>query len=189
MANSKKKCKQCKKFYPVSDGVQTPGGFFCCYEHAVEFASSKAKATKEKQAKAEHKRRKLEVKPKSWHMKKAQYWFNKFIRLRDKSEPCISCGRYHQGQYHAGHYKTTGAHPELRFNELNNHKQCSACNLYLSGNIANYRPRLIEKIGVANVEWLEGPHEPKQYSIEELNEIESKYKAKCRQLEQKDTKA
>ncbi len=72
-------------------------------------------------------------------LREAQTGFNKFIRLRDINEPCISCGRYHEGQYHAGHYRTIGSNPELRFNELNVHKQCSACNNHKSGNIVEYR--------------------------------------------------
>ena len=34
---------------------------------------------------------------------------------RDFDKPCVSCGNYHQGQWHAGHYLTVGARPELRF--------------------------------------------------------------------------
>ncbi|HHZ97005.1 MAG TPA: recombination protein NinG, partial [Flavobacteriales bacterium] len=72
--------------------------------------------------------------------------------------------------------------PELRFNELNCHKQCSPCNTQLSGNIANYRPILLERIGLANLEFVEGPHEPKKYTCAELKEIETLYKSKLKQI-------
>ena len=75
--------------------------------------------------------------------REAQSAFNSFIRLRDADLPCVSCGRYHGGQYHAGHYLSVGAHPELRFNELNVNKQCAPCNTHLSGNAVRYRVGLI----------------------------------------------
>jgi len=122
------------------------------------------------------------MKDRSVALRAARKEFNAYIRLRDKDEPCISCGRHHQGQYHAGHYKTKGAHPELEFNELNIAKQCAPCNNHLSGNIVNYRIRLIDKIGLDKVEWLEGAHEPKKYTVDELWAIRDEYKEKLKEL-------
>ncbi|MFK5282538.1 hypothetical protein ACI3PL_23545 [Lacticaseibacillus paracasei] len=34
-----------------------------------------------------------------------------------------------------------------------------------------------------SVEWLEGPHEPKHYSADDLKEIKAKYTALARELE------
>lgn len=116
-------------------------------------------------------------------IKKAQAAFNKYVRLRDAKDPCISCGRFHEGQYHSGHYKSVGSSPELRFCELNNHKQCAPCNNHLSGNIVNYRPRLIDKIGLDKVEWLEGPHKSAKLSIDDIKSIEKKYKQMIKDLE------
>ena len=44
---------------------------------------------------------------------------------------------------------------------------------------------LIEKIGIDNVDWLEGPHEPKKYTCEDLKEIEILYKSKLKDLQSK----
>lgn len=182
MTNSKRKCKRCKTY--TTDFITHPGGTFCNNnECAIQFAMdnrSKGKKVIEKEERKRIKEKKQELRPRSWYLKEAQKWFNKFIRLRDKNEPCISCGRYHQGQYHAGHYRTVGSCPELRFEELNCHKQCAPCNNHLSGNIVNYRPNLINKIGINKVEWLEGKHEPLKLSIEDLKEMISKYKEECR---------
>lgn len=182
MANSKRKCKHCKEY--VTDWVKLPVGTFCCMEHALEFARqpvNKEKASKKRQA---DKKKKLLDDDRSYQLKQAQAAFNAYIRARDKQEPCISCGRNHAGQYHAGHYRTVGANPELRFEELNCHKQCAPCNNHLSGNIVNYRINLIEKIGLASVEWLEGPHDPKKYTIEEIKEIRRIYKGKLSKMAQ-----
>ncbi len=122
------------------------------------------------------------VKTRADHMREAQTVFNEWIRLRDATLPCVSCGRHHEGQYHAGHYRTVGANPELRFEPLNVHKQCAPCNNHKSGDIVNYRITLVARIGAAKVEWLEGPHEPKRYTIEDLKAIKAEYRAKIRAL-------
>lgn len=122
------------------------------------------------------------VKSRAEHMKEAQTAFNAFIRERDRDLPCISCGRHHQGQWHAGHYRTVGANPELRFELLNVHKQCAPCNNHKSGDIVNYRINLVAKLGAKAVEWLEGPHEPQRYSIEDLKSIKAKYRALVREM-------
>lgn len=122
------------------------------------------------------------VKPKGQYMREAQTAFNAWVRLRDAVLPCISCGRSHEGQYHAGHYLTVGANPELRFEPLNVHKQCAPCNNHLSGNLVNYRISLLQRIGAEAVAFLEGPHEPRRYTIEDLKAITAEYRAKTREL-------
>jgi hypothetical protein len=122
------------------------------------------------------------IKPKGLYMKEAQTAFNAWVRERDAALPCISCGRHHQGKYDAGHYRTVGSNPALRFEPLNCHRQCSPCNTQLSGNIVNYRIALVRRIGAEAVDWLEGPHEPKKYTVEELKVMTADYRAKTREL-------
>lgn len=114
------------------------------------------------------------VKDKSHQTQLTQRKFNEWCRLRDKGLPCISCGITY-GKMEAGHYRSRGAAPELRFEPLNVHSQCSQCNNSKSGNIGPYRIGLIRKIGIEKVEWLEGPHEPKKYTIEDLQELRKHY--------------
>jgi hypothetical protein len=80
----------------------------------------------------------------------------------------------------AGHYRTVGSSPELRFNEENCHIQCEHCNSHLSGNIIEYRKRLIAKIGIDRVEWIEGKHEPLKLSIDEIITLIAFYKEKIK---------
>jgi len=130
-------------------------------------------------------RRKLASKPKAELLKEAQRFFNLYIRERDKHLGCISCGTTTSNQYAAGHYRSVGAMGALRFEELNVHKQCNRyCNMELSGNIINYRINLVKKIGLEKVEWLEGPHQPKHYTIEEIKQIKILYKEKTKALTQ-----
>jgi len=178
-----RKCTHCKDRFPKEGMIIVPVGAFCTFDHLNQYQYSKRRKAAEKAFKAETKAMREKVKTKSEWAKEAQAAFNKFIRLRDAGQPCISCGRHHQGQNHAGHYKSVGSSPELRFDESNCHLQCAPCNNHLSGNIANYRPNLISKIGQDGVDRIEGPHDPKKYSIDDLKAIKAKYKEKARQLE------
>jgi len=149
-----------------------------------------ARQAQEKQRKsiAQRERREIKVrkeklKSRADHLKDTQHAFNAWIRERDAGQPCISCGTTADVQYCAGHYRTTAAAPELRFEPLNVHLQCNRnCNMGRSGNLLGYRPRLIEKIGLEAVEWLEGLHEPKKYTIDELKALTALYRAKTRAL-------
>ena len=94
-------------------------------------------------------------------IQKAQKAFNEFIRYRDQIGGyfyCISCGEMKkvQGvQLQAGHYFKTSIDPSLRFDERNVNGQCNKCNTHLSGNEANYRMGLVQKIGEQEVIELE----------------------------------
>ena len=192
-----------KKFKPVRP-FQKGCCMDCDYEIAMaavmkkrEQAAAKAKRDAVEQAKQKRRdlrERKAQLKSRNDWVKEAQAEFNKFIRLRDASEPCISCGEVnppmlHGGQWDCGHYLSVGSHPELRFEELNAYKQCKSCNggagRYAGKNRTvsqQYRENLIQKIGVSLVEWLEGPHDAKHYTIDQLKEIKAHFKARQKEL-------
>ena len=88
-----------------------------------------------------------------------------------------------KAQWHAGHYRSIGAAPELRYDERNIHKQCAPCNTHKSGNAIEYRIRLIQKIGLAEVEALECEHPPRKYTVDDLIDIKRHYKDKLRALQ------
>jgi len=180
-----RKCKECKTEIPKVKDCSTfhEKKGYCSIDCAAVHSLKKVKDAADKKERKEHKAAKERIKTRGDHAKDAQTDFNKFIRARDALLPCISCNRFHTGQYHAGHYRTVGAHPELRFNELNCHKQCSVCNNHKSGNIVEYRINLVSRIGGENLVWLEGPHDAKKYTIEELKEIKLKYRTKWRAIE------
>jgi len=126
--------------------------------------------------------RREKLKSRADHMKDTQVAFNAWVRARDADQPCISCGRFHQGKNDAGHYRTVASAPELRFEPLNCHLQCSPCNTHKSGDIVNYRINLLQRIGAEQVEWVEGPHEPKKYTVDELKAMTAHYRELTREL-------
>lgn len=192
----RRKCTVCREWFnPVRDG-QFVCSFECASAHgkaandaAKAAAQLKIKQQQNKAAKSERKRqaeRRIAVKPLSYFIKQAQQAFNDFIRYRDRHLVCISCDRHHDGQYHAGHFRTTGANPELRFDEDNCHKQCSVCNNHLSGNLTAYRPALIAKIGQARFDVLMGPHALPKWSRDDYIRIRDEYRAKLRDLKKQE---
>lgn len=118
------------------------------------------------------------------YLKMTQAIVNKYIRLRDKDEKCISCGKEIKGVEHASHYMSSGGHANIRFHEDNIWKSCYKCNVMLSGNQLEYRKRLIKKIGIERVDWLEENGSViRKYTKEELKEISAIYKKKIKEMQ------
>ena len=171
-----KSCKACgSKFEPVRSTQVICFSLPCAIQHTANLkAKRERKETRERKAKLKTRR--------DW-LRDTQAVVNRYVRIRDAGKPCISCGTTRNVQIHAGHYRTTKAAPELRFHEWNINSQCAQCNLFDSGNLIEYRIGLIEKIGLEAVEWLEGPHEPKHYTVDDLKAIKADYARKTKELE------
>ncbi len=178
-----KKCRNtaCRSEFVPARPLQTACSVSCAIA-LTQATKARQSREQDKQERAARRAARERIKTKGDYLRETQAAFNEWIRERDRDLPCISCDRFHQGQWHAGHYRTVGANPELRFNPLNVHKQCAPCNNHKSGDIVNYRINLVERIGADQVEWLEGPHEPKRYTIEELKAMKAKFRAMTRSL-------
>jgi hypothetical protein len=125
---------------------------------------------------------KLDLMTLSDYIKLAQQVFNKYINLRDKGLPCISCDKLITGRVNASHYFNANNHWNVRFNEFNVHSSCITCNQYLSGNLIEYRSRLINKIGIEQLTLLElEANKTRKFTIDELKQIINKYKLKIKQ--------
>lgn len=167
-------CKICKGTFEPRVSLQAVCSPKCAQAHA-EQKRVKLDAQKAKQERQERRQALDKLKPRGWYVAQAQTAFNRWIRFRDDKLPCISCGEFRNG-WDAGHYLARSIRPELRFNEDNCHKQCKFCNNYNKGRAsAQYRPRLIERIGPERVEALEAPHPPVRWTIEELKAIRAEY--------------
>jgi hypothetical protein len=173
------RCKNCKdKFEPKT--------FLQKYCFKDECMSVFVEKTKEKAWKEKKQKMQQDLETVQDYVKMAQIIFNKYIRLRDKGNVCISCQKPINGVSHASHYLSAGGHSNVRFNEDNVWVSCYKCNVMLSGNQVEYRKALIKKIGIERVEWLEdnGSIERK-FTKEELKNLMQKYKLKCKELENK----
>lgn len=175
-----KKCKQCgDKFEPYTSLSQC-----CSIKCSLKFNQDKKDQAEAKKWTEEKKVIKDRLKSHSEWLNELQIVFNLFIRLRDKNRVCISCGTNNNVQYHAGHFYSVGAYPNLRFNEDNVHKQCgNNCNKNLHGNLNEYAEHLPVRIGRERFEALkEQRNMPLKLSIPEIKEKIVFYKAKIKEL-------
>jgi len=177
-----RKCKVCESEYEPFTSLQRTCSPPCAIED-VKRTTERDWKRQETLRKQELRERKRKLKSKSKWLSEAQTACNAYIRERDGNN-CISCGTQKPDiQYCAGHYKTRGGHPALRFHPFNLNSQCNQhCNLQLSGNITEYRPRLVKKIGLRNVEWLEMDHPAQNLTIEDIIEIKHYYKEQLKHL-------
>ncbi|KAA0995463.1 recombination protein NinG [Pseudomonas sp. ANT_J12] len=131
--------------------------------------------------------RKEKLKSRAEYAKEAQAVINRYVRLRDAHLGCISCSKPATwgGQWHCSHFRSVGAAPHIRFNLWNMNKSCSQCNSHLSGNLAGYRPGLIEKIGQERVDWLECNQAIARHDIPCLKRLKAVFTKKAKRLERR----
>lgn len=184
MNKNPSKCKVCKCQYTKTRSFQKVCGPECAQVHARELSANKQ--AKEKAVERKVVREKLDaMRTKPQLVKIAQTAFNAFVRARDADKPCISCGKPASDEsngWDAGHYRSVGSAPHLRFVEENCQKQCKHCNKYLAGNYVAYRQGLINRIGLAEVERIEADQTLRKYTKEGLLEIARHYKAEAKKL-------
>lgn len=161
---------------------QKPGQKVCSVSCAISFSKLEREQATKKAERKIYRERKAALKTRREWLNEAQAAFNAFIRARDYLRPCISCGNPHANSWDAGHYRSVGAAPGLRFNEDNVHKQCVACNQHKSGNAIEYRIGLKNRIGESRVDSLECFNEVVKWSIEDAKRIKAEYKAKLKEL-------
>ncbi|KGQ31830.1 recombination protein NinG [Gallibacterium anatis] len=184
-------CAVCKKkFIKKISSLQK----VCSYQCALAFAEAEKKKKQEKLDRQERiknrKRLKAYKEANKTHndlIKEAQSAVNKYIRVRDENKECISCGtplisEKLGGGFDAGHYRSRGAAPHLRFYTLNIFGQCKRCNRYLGGNYHEYRIGLIERLGIEKVEAIEADQRPRHYSDEDLRRIKRIFNKKVNLL-------
>jgi hypothetical protein len=172
-----KTCRSCKEKFTPTQFAQV----VCDWQCSIAYDKQK-KAKKEKREHVTAKKS-FNLSDKPLQKKLTQALVNKFVRLRDAGKPCISCGRHHEGQYHAGHLFSVGSSEHLRFNTRNIHLQCAPCNNHLSGNVLNYRLGLIERYGEQFMIDLEADKTPRKFSNDDVILIGKYYKGIIKEME------
>ena len=158
-----------------------------CALAAVEVQKAKEKKSLAQAGRREIKVRKEALKTRGDHMREAQQAFNEYIRTRDQAAGhlCISSGKsldWSGNAVDAGHYRSVGSAPHLRFDERNCHAQSKQDNRFLSGNAVDYRIGLIARIGQEAVDALEADQSVRKYTVDEIKAIKATYRAKTREL-------
>ncbi len=176
-----RKCavKECRAPFAPRSMTHKTCSAACAERHvAVEKARQHRKERQEGLAK---------LKRRADYIKETQTAFNAWVRFRDREQSCICCGRTSDvesrgGTWDAGHYRSRGSAPHLRFDERNCHAQLKNCNRYGAGRAVDYRIGLIVRIGLQAVEALECDQAPRDYTIDDLKALKAHYVAKLKQL-------
>lgn len=182
------KCKICgKKFTAKFSSFEKACSQECAVKVALA-AAEKFRKEREKERKKENAQwkanKKEELMSLSEWIRLAQIVFNKYVRLRDRDKPCISSGRPLTGKYDCGHYYSTGAYPNLRFEEDNAHGQTVHDNRDKHGNLIAYREGLIQRIGMERFTALEQKKNTvRKYTISEVKELIQHYRDKIKELQ------
>ena len=183
-------CEVCKvKFHR-----ERPFQVVCSVKCSIEKAKQVGRAKELEQKKADRKRRSENHKAKRVFLendkrhvgKQAKAYCHRWIKWRDRGLPCIACGESmdHLSEHakHASHYRPSGMNSAIRYHVDNINLGCSRCNEHLSGNPQEYRKRLVAKIGIERVEWLEAQNHVYKWTIEELREVRDHFKRELKAL-------
>jgi len=147
-----KKCKVCKEPFEQYNSLIS----WCSPGCGYKLSQSKIKEKKAEEWKVEKKQLRNKLKTLSQYEADAKKSFQHWVRLRDEELPCISCGNHNPSDWSGGHYFSAGMYSGLMFDPDNCHKQCNThCNMYLSGNLLEYRKGLINRFGIDFVDRLE----------------------------------
>lgn len=175
-----------KEFERFTSMQKTCPTYQCTQAHEKDKARTRIKSGARKQRKAH---RDNDLKHQTELTQKA---FNWMIRALDAFRGCVSCGKP-SGSYTltAGHFRTVGSHPELRFDPRNCHGQCSGCNKgqqrkYKGDNATTrqkFEAELFHRYGQALLDYINGPHQAKQYTCDELKTMRAEFAAEARRLE------
>jgi hypothetical protein len=136
----------------------------CSIDCAVQLGKKRAEKIKleeRREYNRETKRMKEKTKRRSEFYADLEREVNYYVKnVRDKDKPCCTCGKRNNDiKYDAGHFLSVGAHPDLRFELTNIHKQCSInCNKWGSGMRHEYTEFIKCIYGEDHLAWLEGPH-------------------------------
>lgn len=185
-----RKCKVCRALFAKRSMTHV-----ACSPACAEVVGQ-AKAAKERAAvaRADTKatRAKLEaMKPRAKWLAEAQTVVNRYCRLRDlaRGYGCITCGatpsQKFGGTYDAGHLRSVGSAPHLRFYTAQIHLQCVTCNRHQGGRQLDFRRALVARRGEAWMQELEARHEVAKFSIEYLKRLKAVFVKKAKRLEKR----
>lgn len=178
-----KACRQCKREFMPARPLQA-----VCSQRCAERKGRADKAAAKAADRALTRKRREAIKTIADRIAEAQVAFNAYIRLRDMHLGCIDCGKPFEpqkpgGSIDAGHYRSRGAAPGLRFHEDNVFAQRKNCNRPGGATAADFRAGVVARIGEERVRAVECDNTVHKWTHDELIEIAARYKAKRKALE------
>ncbi len=179
----KKRCKVCRAaFLP-----DPPWHAHCSPDCGAALALTLLAKRKAKDQRKERAADKVKLMRKADYAAATQRAVNRYVNIRDHEKPCVSCGKpaASGGVRNASHFKSVGSNSALRFNLWNIHSSCYRCNVELSGNLGEYYPRLIERIGAKKVEFLQFSPRERRYEVDYLQRMQKIFTKKAKRLKER----
>lgn len=177
-----KACQQCKREFMPARPLQAVCGAIC--------ASRKVRADK-KAERITTRARKEAIKTRSEWIRECQAVVNRYCRLRDiaAGHGCITCGAQFRstygGAFDAGHWRSVGSAPQLRFFTAQIRLQCVRCNRDGSGRAVEFRIALVKQRGEAWVQMVESMNHTAKFDIHYLKRLKAIASRKVRRLEKR----
>ena len=184
------RCPHCKKKMDAGQRIHPA----CIDDFAQAQAAKSARAQAKrvlmaaKVDKALTRAKRESLKSKAAHAKDAQTAVNKYVRLRDMlaGRGCITCGarpaQKAGGTMDAGHFRSVGSAPHLRFFTPQIALQCVTCNRYQGGRALDFRKALVNRNGSEWVEALEGMQGLAKFDISYLQRLKSVFTKRAKRL-------
>lgn len=183
-----RKCKVCRTAFEPDRPMQRVCGGACALTLAITDRARKVKAAAAQERKKDRARREV-IKSRADWAREAQTAVNRYVRLRDMAagRGCITCGAYPAqkwgGTMDAGHFRSVGSAPHLRFYLPQIAMQCVTCNRYKGGRALDFRAALAKQRGPEWVEKLESMQGLAKFNIEYLKRIKKIFSKKARRIE------
>jgi hypothetical protein len=182
------KCKACGTLYVKTRPLQSVCSIPCSLKVAREKTQKTIKEKDRQDKKAV--REKLDaMKTKSDWIKECQTLVNRYVRLRDirKGLGCVSCGAPYRdgygGIFDAGHLRSVGSAPQLRFLTTQISLQCVKCNRFGGGRVFEFRAEMVRRNGQEWMDRLESMNGRADFTIDYLKRLKAVVKKKIKRIE------
>jgi len=153
-------------------------------------AAQKVKADKA-QERAQIRTRKEAIKTRGEWIKECQALVNRYCRLRDirAGKGCITCDAPYRegfgGLFDAGHWRSVGSAPQLRFFTSQIRLQCTKCNRFGAGRAVEFRRALVAERGEEWVQSVEAMNAPRHWDTDYLRRLKAVMTKRIKRLEKR----
>jgi len=189
-------CPQCRKKFTAEEKAARRLIHPECIEAYAEAEEARSERKKAKELRAQlrveraaDRKKRESLKPRAKWLAEAQAVCNKYVRVRDtiRGCGCISCGARPDAKFggamDAGHWRSVGSAPHLRFYLPQIALQCVKCNRFFGGNAVEMRKGLVERLGVERVEEIAAMQHVAKFDIEYLKRLKSVIGKRLRRME------
>ncbi len=154
-------------------------------------AAAMAAVKRLKAERREDKARREKLKTRSDWMREAQAAVNRYCRLRDQASGigCYTCGATPAaafgGTLDAGHFRSVGSAPHLRYWTSQIKAQCVPCNRHKGGMALAFRRALVAERGAEWVEALEAMQGSAKFTVDYLKRLKRVFTKKANRQEKR----